>query len=1336
MAMFYPTSHRRLAFTLLRIVLLLGEFNNWTKVKLKVNGNSAQSQRPFLQIESPSITRLVLTKPHLPHYLSCKATIDESYYQNETNYFYTWFFNDNILKSLPRKLNDYYVYRNGTLRLPPAEKVSGVYRCKINANETAVISESITVEYPVLKRRPANINLTAFTGLTYTLNCPVYSVPPANVTWFYGNVSLSKISNDNSFLLLSNGSLVLRKAKERDAGKYKCVAHNNFTSKTHRQFWMTLNVVHGEGRTLNNAQLIPHLQNSTLFVPTGGDLNLSCCALTDDATIEWWFQQTFNSPWIRLANNSKEYHIRSSINQYEGYYTCSTAYSNQTFHVIVTTPPLVLQELPIVDGIIASSITYQCLVTGNPRPIITWYHNGAQFSSSFTRYINGNELMIPSFDPEENGIYQCFARNVAGEVYTAGEIRLRNRGDEKPNPLRNIRCFAHTFNSVNVTFEAEGTVNLFVAHIVQTNPFRWISPYSPMKLNASYIIIDKHLPYIKPFELITRVLMTTSEISMGNNQTQHTIQSTLRSLPVTCCTQGLPPRILHFGNDTFVTWSITDFNNKKYFIIQFAINFTQPHPEELFRPHLMGTLQHVNLTLQDISQKLTSIEPVNQLEAKRILKNAITSYSDNDASIANDLEPDEDIYSLVLHANVTGLMLSNFTRLKLRVLVITSDNENLAQDFRYVEWKTVFNDTGEFIATPYHLTIVESRMLLFHFQDSFNESCVQVCHLQLQYPHIVKEERKCDKRVIVNSELEVTKLRPQTHYSFHFSSCDTNLFYGQLSVVTLPDPPGTISNQKVTRHNGLKLNWDPPLQPNGKIHHYNILWTLGNVTHETNVMECSVCFYKFPNISEEAKINISVRVVGETGVGAPISIDLRNINHRSLEIESSNSSAEVYSGIAIGSLLSILCIFGFALLIMFQRKRFKARQHGPTHLSTPTDIHFGNLSNIGLPSGSAGGLSSNTMPPDSHEMQTLIPKAMARHIDILASDRALYETTQLANGNAYIVRPSLENMVDSSNTSVLSGFYVGAEHNLSSIPLCQISPQKKNKGANAMLANSECNQQKPFFIPFKNTAGPSIVGLVTQKQSSSSFAANSSVPPNSISLATVAGDSIPTVFGGTLRSSNLSRSNSNGSSATNSIKSKQFHANFPKHSTSIDGICLLDEEEAAATITPTTDSDVTGEVLRNGFHMNEELPRSHDMPLQKNSTFRRSSSPPSSSKHSNHNNHNNHKSSNNVNHNNKKSTNLCKKKPQQPSLELTATTLTTKSTNARPKSTAFIVPATGSSASLATTNASSSSSLSNAHPKSSRTNTTTLTTTLNPTTLKSKSSLETNFRHPNMDPNG
>lgn len=151
----------------------------------------------------------------------------------------------------------------------------------------------------------------------------------------------------------------------------------------------------------------------------------------------------------------------------------------------------------------------------------------------------------------------------------------------------------------------------------------------------------------------------------------------------------MPPRIVHLGNNTFVTWSLTDLTTKMYFIIQFSINFTTPHPSQLLSQHLKGTVQHVNLTQEDIFHKLKNIEPLNERESKIVLKNAISNYGDNDASIVNGLEAAEDIFSLVLHANVTGLLLKNFTHLKLRVLLITSDNEYLAQDLRYVEWKTV-----------------------------------------------------------------------------------------------------------------------------------------------------------------------------------------------------------------------------------------------------------------------------------------------------------------------------------------------------------------------------------------------------------------------------------------------------------------------------------------------------------------------------------------------------------------------------------------------------------------------------------------------------------------------
>lgn len=126
--------------------------------------------------------------------------------------------------------------------------------------------------------------------------------------------------------------------------------------------------------------------------------------------------------------------------------------------MIVTTPPEIVEGLSVYNGTIASSISLRCIATGNPHPTITWYHNGAIFNNSYTRYIGINELRIPSFDPDESGIYQCFLRNIAGEVYSAGEIRLRNNSALIANPLRNIKCYAHSFNSINVTFENDTPV--------------------------------------------------------------------------------------------------------------------------------------------------------------------------------------------------------------------------------------------------------------------------------------------------------------------------------------------------------------------------------------------------------------------------------------------------------------------------------------------------------------------------------------------------------------------------------------------------------------------------------------------------------------------------------------------------------------------------------------------------------------------------------------------------------------------------------------------------------------------------------------------------------------
>lgn len=124
--------------------------------------------------------------------------------------------------------------------------------------------------------------------------------------------------------------------------------------------------------------------------------------------------------------------------------------------MVVTIAPIIKKSLTSYESHIASPVSFECQADGNPTPEITWYHNAIPINSSFTRYITGNKLNIHSFDPDEEGIYQCFARNIVGEVSSEGEIRLKaveSFEQLTENPLQNIRCYAHTANTINVTFD-------------------------------------------------------------------------------------------------------------------------------------------------------------------------------------------------------------------------------------------------------------------------------------------------------------------------------------------------------------------------------------------------------------------------------------------------------------------------------------------------------------------------------------------------------------------------------------------------------------------------------------------------------------------------------------------------------------------------------------------------------------------------------------------------------------------------------------------------------------------------------------------------------------------
>lgn len=82
--------------------------------------------------------------------------------------------------------------------------------------------------------------------------------------------------------------------------------------------------------------------------------------------------------------------------------------------------------------------------------------------------------------------------------------------------------------------------------------------------------------------------------------------------------------------------------------------------------------------------------------------------------------------------------------------------------------------------------------------------------------------------------------------------------------------PGPITEAQIIPNNGILLQWKPPHNPNGEIFHYQLEWTLNNVSHKQNVSELS---FKFPDTTNDDRFKIVVRAFGPAGFGNPLIIN-------------------------------------------------------------------------------------------------------------------------------------------------------------------------------------------------------------------------------------------------------------------------------------------------------------------------------------------------------------------------------------------------------------------------------------------------------------------------------
>ncbi|XP_068119933.1 peroxidasin homolog isoform X2 [Hyperolius riggenbachi] len=94
--------------------------------------------------------------------------------------------------------------------------------------------------------------------------------------------------------------------------------------------------------------------------------------------------------------------------------------------------PRIITEPRDADVVPGNTVYFICRAEGNPKPDIRWIHNNNEIDMSYDGRLNllhDGTLMIQNTRESDKGVYQCAARNVAGEVRTQ-EAVLRYWGSQ------------------------------------------------------------------------------------------------------------------------------------------------------------------------------------------------------------------------------------------------------------------------------------------------------------------------------------------------------------------------------------------------------------------------------------------------------------------------------------------------------------------------------------------------------------------------------------------------------------------------------------------------------------------------------------------------------------------------------------------------------------------------------------------------------------------------------------------------------------------------------------------------------------------------------------------
>ncbi|XP_059414733.1 protein sidekick-2-like isoform X2 [Carassius carassius] len=306
---------------------------------------------------------------------------------------------------------------------------AGFYRCIVRNRVGALMQRSSQVQVAYMEGFVQGERSQVVSQGEAALIFPpqIHSFPRPGITWFRDG---RKIPPSSRIALSLDNTLVILSAVAPDAGRYYAQAVNdkNGENKTSHPIILNVENIGGPADPIAPSIIIPP-KNTSVVVGTF-EVTLECVA---NARPLIKLSITWRKNGVLVNRGLRDFGRRLTISgplvSDSGYYECEASLRSSSapsvsagayLHVLEH-PQFVKEPDRHITAEMEKVVDIPCQARGVPQPDIVWYKDAVPISPVKTpryRVLVGGSLQINGLLPDDTGMFQCFARNLAGEIQT------------------------------------------------------------------------------------------------------------------------------------------------------------------------------------------------------------------------------------------------------------------------------------------------------------------------------------------------------------------------------------------------------------------------------------------------------------------------------------------------------------------------------------------------------------------------------------------------------------------------------------------------------------------------------------------------------------------------------------------------------------------------------------------------------------------------------------------------------------------------------------------------------------------------------------------------------